>query len=229
MADRNDTTTPPRALPGLLFRLAGLVALVVALHFAVEWALERAAASAHAEMLTFGLVALLVVAYALLIAVPFVPGIEIGLSLIALRGSEVAPIIYVATVTGLMLAFVAGYRLPLAWLGQRLRDVRLTRAADFVDDIRPMSPERRLSLLRSHLPARLAPFAGTWRYALLALLVNLPGSGLIGGGGGICLLAGLTGLFRPRATLLTLAIAVAPLPLFVWATGMDPGWLFSPR
>ena len=57
----------------------------------------------------------------------------------------------------------------------------------------------------------------------------MPGSGLIGGGGGICLLAGLTGVFAPRATFLTLALAVAPVPLLVWMTGMEASWLFSPR
>ncbi len=206
-----------------------LVAAIIALHVFIDWALARTAASAHAEMLTAGLIAALVLAYALLIAVPFVPGIEIGLTLLALRGSEIAPIVYLATVAGLMLAFLAGCKLPLGWLRRRLADLRLTRAARFVAEIEPMSPESRLALLRASLPPRIARHAVRWRYVGLAALVNLPGSGLIGGGGGICLLAGLTGIFSPRATLATLALAVAPLPVLVWATGMDASWIFSPR
>jgi hypothetical protein len=62
-----------------------------------------------------------------------------------------------------------------------------------------------------------------FRYVALALLINLPGSSLIGGGGGILLLAGLSGLFLPKATFLTLALAVAPVPLLVWLIG--PGIL----
>lgn len=225
----NEHTPLRSALPGLAIRLVVLAAVIVALHLFIDWALSRAATSANAEMLTAGVIAALVLAYALLIAVPFVPGIEIGLSLLALRGSEIAPIVYAATVMGLMLAYVAGQKLSLSWLVTRFREFRLERAASFVAEVQSMSPQRRLALLRSRLPARIAPHAIRWRYVGLAVLVNLPGSGLIGGGGGICLLAGLTGLFAPRPTLLTLAIAVAPVPVLVWYTGMDADWVFSPR
>lgn len=214
---------------GLAARLAFLAGVVVALHLFIDWVLVRAETSAHGEMLTIGLVGALVLAYALLIAVPFVPGIEIGLALLALRGAEVAPVVYLATVAGLMLAFLAGHKLPLGWLHQRLEDLRLSRAAQFVAEVQPMPPERRLAVLRARLPDRIAGHAVRWRYVALALLVNMPGSGLIGGGGGICLLAGLTRIFRPGATLATLALAVAPVPIVVWFTGVEASWVFTPR
>lgn len=204
----------------LALRVAVLVAAVWALHGATDWLIARAEASARAHMLMAGLIAALVVAYALLIALPFVPGIEIGLTLLALRGSDIAPVVYAGTVAGLMLAYLAGYLLPPDWLEVRLRRLRLTRIAGFLAEIAALPPSERLALLRGRAPRRAARLALDWRYALLAILYNLPGNGLIGGGGGISLMAGLSRIFLPGPTLLTVALAVAPVPLFVWWFGL---------
>ncbi len=161
--------------------------------------------------------------YALLIAVPFVPGIEVGFSLIMMRGSEVVWPVYTATVSGLILAYLAGRFIPYAWLQRVFLDLRLTRAVALLDALRPLTPQRRLALMRQRLPGRAGDLAVSWRYLLLAGLINLPGSALIGGGGGICLLAGLTRLFHTRATVLTILLAVLPFPLAVWFWG--PGML----
>lgn len=226
MTDPDISPAPRAPLWVILVRLGALVAIVLGAHWLVDWAMHRAEASANADMVTLGLILGLLVLYALLISVPFVPGIEIGISLLALRGAEIAPFIYLATVAGLMLAYVVGCRVPLDWLAAKLAEFRLIRAARLVADVAPLAPERRLALLRARLPDRLNALVGGWRYLVLALLVNLPGSGLIGGGGGICLVAGLSGLFRLRPTLLTLALAVAPVPLLTWGLGYTPdGWI----
>ena len=77
------------------------------------------------------------------------------------------------------------------------------------------------------MPAFLADKAVRWRYVMLGLLLNLPGNAILGGGGGICLVAGLSGVYAPRATVLTLALAIAPLPLLAWLTGFDPATLIG--
>ena len=57
----------------------------------------------------FGLpLAALLLAYALLIAIPFVPGVELGLTLMMVEGAVVAPFIWAATLMGLGLAFAGG-------------------------------------------------------------------------------------------------------------------------
>ena len=61
--------------------------------------------------------------------------------------------------------------------------------------------------------------SGAGRYPLLAALINVPGNAVVGGGGGIALTAGFSRLFRPGWTALTVALAVAPVPLIVWLTG----------
>ena len=168
------------------------------------------------------MIVLLLCLYALLIAIPFVPGVEIGLSLLAIDGARIAPFVYLATVLGLMIAFTAGYRLRNAWLAQRLEGLRLRRAAALLRDTADLTPEGRLDRLRARLPGWAAPIAGRFRYLGLALLINLPGSSLLGGGGGICMLAGISRMFRPSAILLTIALAVAPVPLVVWWMGEMP-------
>ena len=72
----------------------------------------------------------------------------------------------------------------------------------------------------SRLPPWLALIDLRSRYILLAVLINLPGNSLIGGGGGIGLLAGLSRIYAPLATVLTFLIAVSPIPLLVWIYGM---------
>jgi hypothetical protein len=52
----------------------------------------------------------------------------------------------------------------------------------------------------------------------LAVLLNLPGNIIIGGGGGIALIAGMTRLYSPPTYLTTIAIAVAPVPVIVTLT-----------
>jgi hypothetical protein len=57
-------------------------------------------------------------------------------------------------------------------------------------------------------------------YVALALAVNAPSNSIIGGGGGIVMMAGLSAIFSPLATFLTVAIAVCPVPLAVMSLGL---------
>lgn len=231
VADARGTMTQPHppsapaAWAGTAIRIGLLVGAAVGLHLFIDATLARIAASDDHDMIMIGVLAALILAYAILIALPFVPGIEIGLTLLALRGAEIAPFLYLATLAGLMLAYGAGRALSYDWLSARLLDLRLTRAATLLEEARDMSPERRLAALRARLPRRLGDMTIRFRYLLIALLINLPGSGLIGGGGGICLLAGFSRTFAPLPTVLTLALAVAPVPFLVWYTGYDPAGL----
>ena len=57
------------------------------------------------------------------------------------------------------------------------------------------------------------------RFLIFAVLFNLPGNVAIGGGGGVALLAGMSKVFSLPAYLLTVALAVAPVPLLVYVAG----------
>jgi len=162
--------------------------------------------------------------HAALIAVPFVPGIEIGLSLILMRGPSIALYVYLATILGLMLAYLVGRYLPYAWLRRLLLDFRLVRAGQMIDRINVLTPAKRLELMREGLPKWCGPHFVRWRYVALGLLINIPGNALIGGGGGITMIAGLSRVFAPFAAFATIIVAVSPVPILIWFFGIE---LFS--
>ena len=67
---------------------------------------------------------------------------------------------------------------------------------------------------------RAVSIAVRYRYLAIALAINMPGNSIIGGGGGIMMIAGLSGIFTPLATFLTVVIAVSPVPLAVLFLGL---------
>ena len=97
------------------------------------------------------------------------------------------------------------------------------RAAAALGRLRETEPDTRLRRLEDSVPRWARGWVLRRRYLLLALLVNLPGNSLIGGGGGILIAAGLSRLFRSAPVLLTLVLATAPVPLLLMILG--PGIL----
>ncbi len=159
-------------------------------------------------------------AYIGLLALPFVPGAEIGLAMLAAFGPAIAPLIYVCTVASMILAYTAGRFLPIDVLQRGLSAFRMHRAADLVARAAPMSGDDRVAMLLDGQSARALRLAIRYRYVALALAVNTPGNSIIGGGGGIMLMAGLSGIFSPLATVATIALAVSPVPLAVAFFGL---------
>ena len=165
------------------------------------------------------MIALGVLAYVGLLALPFVPGAEIGIALLGAFGAAIAPLVYAATVVSMLLAFALGRLLPVTVLARALAFLHLRRAADLVLRAAPLPQEARLALMLEGAPPRLLALALRHRYLALALAVNTPGNAVIGGGGGIMMMAGLSGLFAPLPTLIAVAVAVAPVPLAVLLLG----------
>ena len=169
------------------------------------------------DRLRIGMVIAFLLAYAVLISIPFVPGIEIGLSLMIMEGPWIAPFIYMSTVAGLSLAYIVGEWVPYARLHRILQDLRLQKMCSLLEAVEPLSRAERLQALEARAPTWLRPLTKRYRYVLLGILLNLPGNAVLGGGGGILFTAGFSRLFPKVQTLLTIAIAVAPVPLVVWA------------
>lgn len=210
---------PPGALRRTLIRLAVVVLLVLVVHQILNWASVEA--ELGAGRLQVWTLALFLLAYAVLIAVPFVPGVEVGLTLMAIEGPWIAPWIYGATIAGLSSAFLIGERLPYPRLHRILADLHMTRASRMIETLQPLGGAERLQLLQRRAPSWVKPLISRYRYVLMALLINLPGSSLIGGGGGLMFLAGFSRLFHTTAMVSTIALAVAPVPLLFWAFGFD--------
>lgn len=119
--------------------------------------------------------------YALLLAIPFVPGVELGWAVMMWFGVKGIAIIYAATVLALALNYGIGTLVPFRWVAWLLRWLQLHRAEQFVLSI-------------------------------------------IGGGGGIALLAGMSGIYSFAGYLATVAIAISPVPLIFLANH----WLLTP-
>lgn len=220
---RPDPPAPPPLGVGLkrtFWRLAVIALLALALHGvfvrAEAWVTRNDYGWAMPGLL---LVALIV--YALLIAIPFVPGVEIGLSVLAAGGPATAPLVWLATAAGLTLAYAAGCLVPLSWLRRMLTDLHLVRAAHLVARFEALTPEGRVRLVHSLLPEKYCGWIVRFRYLNLAVLINIPGNSVIGGGGGIAFVSGLSGTFRMPLAVLTIALATAPVPLAIWIFGLD--------
>ncbi|MCR9236828.1 MAG: hypothetical protein NXI17_09175 [Alphaproteobacteria bacterium] len=160
------------------------------------------------------------VAYVGLLALPFVPGAEIGLAMLAAFGPSIAPLIYVVTVASMMVAYTVGRFLPISALERLLFFLRMRRAAALVVRAALLSPEDRLAMLLDGQSPRSIKLGLRYRYIAVALAVNTPGNSIIGGGGGIMMMAGLSGIFSPIATFLTISLAVSPVPLAVIFLGL---------
>lgn len=161
------------------------------------------------------------VAYVGLLAMPFVPGAEIGIALLAGFGAAIAPLIYVCTVAAMMLAFMIGRFLPISALERFLQVLRMRRAAELVARAAPLSKDERVAMLLEGQSKRVLQLALRYRYVAVAAAINTPGNSIIGGGGGIMIVAGLSGIFSPLATLLTIILAVSPVPLAVIFLGLQ--------
>jgi hypothetical protein len=160
--------------------------------------------------------------YVAVAALPFVPGAEIGLALMLAMGRGIVPLVYASTVAALCLAYVLGRLVPARLTASALAAVGLRRARDLVLTLDGFDRDQRLRLLCERAPQRWVPFLLRHRYVLLGLLFNLPGNSLLGGGGGLAMAAGMSGVYSPLGFLLTTALAVAPVPLLFMATGALP-------
>jgi hypothetical protein len=153
--------------------------------------------------------------YIVLMALPFVPGVEIGVALILAFGAKVVPIVYIATIIALTISFTAGRLVPQHWLAALFRRLRMAQAERLIEELAPMSADERVTHLMRSAPRRWLPWLLRYRTWALALLLNLPGNGLIGGGGGIAMTVGISRLLSLPKFILAVAVGAAPVPLVV--------------
>jgi len=162
------------------------------------------------------------VTYVIASAVPFVPGAEIGFGLILVLGARIALLVYGSMVVALTLAWLVGRLIPHRATAAALAFFGLHRARDLVLQTAQLDARERLVLMTERAPRRIVPFLLRHRYVALAVALNLPGNTLLGGGGGISLAAGMSGIYPFAAFVTTVAVAVAPVPLFVLVAAAPP-------
>ena len=95
--------------------------------------------------------------YVLAAALPFVPGAEIGMAMLAMLGTGVAPLVYGAMVAALSMAFFVGRLVPAHITAAGLGALGLHRARDLMLRLASLEPAQRLQLLSASSPRACCP------------------------------------------------------------------------
>lgn len=144
--------------------------------------------------------------YALALAVPYLPAVELGWMVMAAFGKAAILSIWLATPVGLLIAFTLGY-----WMREWPWVARLSR--------RFKGGLQEAETRGTGLGAKALRFADQnlvkHPYWVLVVLVNTPGNWLIGGGGGIGILAGASGLYHPLRYFLVLVPATGVVAMLM--------------
>ena len=106
--------------------------------------------------------------------------------------AKIVPVVYICTLAGLTTAFLVGRLLPLSLLMTTAAFFHLSKVELLLQSMEGLDGERRLDRLLHNHSSRFLPFLTRHRYIALALAINVPGNFLIGGGGGIAMIAGLS-------------------------------------
>ena len=219
----SSNNSPARRRWLMLFRVGLVIAFIVCVNFFARWLgyqLESEVSPSNDHMI-HGIIIISLIVYTVLIAIPFVPSVEVGWGLMLLLGTDLAPLVYLFTVVGLSVSFMGGRLIPESRLQAFLEVLSLKKTSRLVEKLKTLDTEQRLSLLLSRAPAKFIPNLLQHRYLAIAVALNIPGNTVIGGGGGISLVAGMSRLFGPCRFVLTLAVAVAPVPLLIVIFGTD--------
>lgn len=189
-------------------------------HVLSQWAAIDVRPSNEPEI--HAMVMIIAVVYIIASCVPFIPGAEIGFGLIAIFGSRIIPLVYLCMVAALVLSYCVGRFVPASFLVAFFGWLGLTKSQKLVTEMAGHRPEQRASMLTAISSNRLLPFLVRHRFLALAAAFNLPGNSLVGGGGGLALAAGMSGLFPIAPFIVITALAVSPLPLLILLTGYQP-------
>jgi len=218
---RENTSTGKRRWPRFVILLLVYGGLFAGGHWGTQWLISHTGVDltpgpeSHVRHALMAGIAL----YTALMSVPFVPGMEISLALLAAFGQQVAMFIYAATVAALTISYLIGRMVPVRLIASLFRSLGQQSAEDLVRRLEPLNARQRLDILIAHAPKRIVPTLLKHRYIAIAVALNVPGNTIIGGGGGIALLAGLSGLFTFPRYLATISLAVLPVPLVIMLAG----------
>jgi len=203
------------------WRLAALGVTLLALGVMSSWiaALHRIEIPPEHALLFDAMVWAALLAYVLAMALPFVPGIEIGLALMMVLGDEGILLVYAATQAALLISFSLGRWVPVRRVGAAFRWLGMEHAARLLLVIESVSPAERAAVIARRVPGRWGEALARHYGVALALLLNLPGNAVIGGAGGIGLIAGMSRAIPLARYLLLVAVATTPVPLFLLLRG----------
>jgi len=203
--------------PVTLLKLSSIVLLIILANIGISWLIDQLGFQFYP--ISYKIVERAILAgmilYICLMATPFLPGIEIGLILMILLGPMGAVLIYLCTLIALTLSFGLGRIFPPRLLVSLLGWLTLSRAESLLREFDATPPEQRLEFIAGKKSSGIMPALLKRRYLVLAALLNLPGNVVIGGAGGIAMLAGMSRLYSFPKYLLLVSIAILPGPILI--------------
>jgi hypothetical protein len=207
---------------GVAWKLALLAGFLIAASYAGDWAMNQLTPhlTPSTEHTLHRVIMTAISVYVLLMMLPFVPGVEIGLGMMVMFGPKIAPLVYGGTVLALVLSFLVGRLVPQHAIVEILETLHLKRAGRLLRQLEMLDSSERLQFLLQNASTRIVSFLLRHRFLALMVALNLPGNALVGGGGGIALVAGFSRLFVLPRFALAVAVAVSPVPLLVLMSGI---------
>lgn len=205
----------------ILLVIAAVILLAYLANLLGDWIRDRLKMeiTPENESVIFGATVAAIILYALLIALPFVPGVEIGVGLMMMFGTSMAVPVYISTVVGLCLGFVLGRLMPERIICECFDFIGLNRISRALKEMMRKPVSERMDMLVERAPKRFIPFILKNRYIAIAAAFNIPGNPVIGGGGGIAFMAGASRLFGFPMYILAVVIGVSPVPILVLIFG----------
>ncbi len=217
------TATSPDARPStrsFWLRIALVLAAIVLLNIGGGWLVgqfEFSIRPSTSDMI-YRLVLVAALVYVLAMAMPFVPGIEIGLAIMLAMGPAGVPFVYICTLLALALAFLVGRFIPLSLIARLFAWLHLRKFSTLIGSLAARPPAEYLDVVLQQAPPGWTRRLLEHRHLAIAVVLNLPGNAMIGGAGGIAMIAGMSRLFRFPLFMLTMALAITPVPLILLLT-----------
>jgi hypothetical protein len=132
-----------------------------------------------------------------------------------LLGDEGILLVYGATQLSLLASFLLGRWVPARRVGAAFRWLGLQRAALLLHTIEAVPPAERAAWLARRAPGRWSAALARHLGLAVAVLLNLPGNAVIGGAGGIGMIAGMSRAIPLARYALLVAAATTPVPVFL--------------
>ena len=145
--------------------------------------------------------------YAMVLIIPFAPGMEIGVLIMAMFATPGIIAAWITTVIALTLAFIIGRA------GQHLLWIQRLLFLAHQQHSLPLS----VTWVRSKL--------AQYPYLTIAILLNLPGNTFIGGGGGISIVSGALGSVSLKGFATTVALSSSIVPIILMSGLLTLGQL----
>jgi hypothetical protein len=202
--------------PRWILLILGVVIALIAVGQLLGIPLSELKSTASSLQNNFGWKTVLVggLIYAILLSIPFFPGVELAWMIIFFFGKDAVVLIYLYTLLGLSLSFVAGRNLniicpPCSDKLKSVEDKYHEKFNSLAEKIHRVFSSKTCNLYFNCLLKKI-------HYLVLGILINIPGNSVLGGGGGIALLSGMNRSFSWRGFLITICVAIAPLPIFLY-------------